>query len=78
MRVISQDKKINVPYENNAFCISQDTDTEKYIISARGGNMNMFLPIAAYDDEVSAMNAFNDMIAAGERCMIPNGTFDLG
>ncbi len=78
MRVISQDKKINISYEDNIFAVVKDDEKESYHVALRlKEGFLRFVPLATYNNEVSAMNAFNDMIAAGEKCMIPNGTFDF-
>ena len=77
MRVVSSDKMTCVPYENNFFAVVKDDNGEDFHIALRLSDFIHFIPLATYKDEVRAMNVFNDMIAAGERCMIPNGTFDF-
>ena len=77
MRVISQDKLNNVPYEGNTFCIVSDNEKEEYSIVVRGANLNMYMPLATYKSMKAAQKIFDDMIAAGERSMIPNGTFEI-
>ena len=79
MRVVSQDKKMSVPYDKNSFFVVTEELAEgnNFHIALRTPDFRSYFPLATYKDEVRAMNVFNDMIAAGERCMIPNGTFDF-
>ena len=77
MRVISQDRKTNVPYEPNVFCLIADNDNENYCVAVRNPNLTGFMPLAEYATEKAAQIAFDELITAGERNIVPNGTFEF-
>lgn len=77
MRVISQDGTINVPYESGVFCVINDEPKEEYCVAIRNNNLTGFMPLATYKSKKDAQKAFDDMIVAGAKSIIPNGTFQL-
>ena len=74
MRVISKDGTINVPYESNMFAIVEED--EKFFVGVRDYNHCVILT-DAYTTKEDAKDAFNALIAAGEKSIIPNGTFQF-
>lgn len=77
MRVISKDGTTNVPYENNVFCVIIDDENEEYTVAVRNTNLTGFMPLAVYNSKDAAMNAFNLLIDAGEKCILPNKAFQF-
>lgn len=77
MRVISQDRKTNVPYEPNTFCIIADEENEIYCVAVRPADLQHYMPLAEYATEKAAQIAFDELITAGERNIVPNGTFEF-
>ena len=77
MRVISQDGAINTPYEGNMFCIINDEAKEEYLIGVRNNNLTAYMSLATYKSSADAKKAFDALIVAGEKSVIPNGTFQF-
>lgn len=55
MRVISRDRTIDAPYENNTFYVIQDGD--KWSIVMRSIDFRLYAPMATYDTEAEAIEA---------------------
>jgi len=64
MRIISQDRKTNVPYEDNVFCIISDEDKKEHMIAVRNSNLTGFMPLGTYKEEKAALKVFEDMSCA--------------
>ena len=66
MRVISQDKTVNVQYEGNVFCVINDEEKKEYLVAVRNNNLTGFMPLATYQTKQEAQAAFDSLIDAGE------------
>ena len=75
MRVISQDKTVNVQYEGNMFCVINDEEEKEYLVAVRNNNLTGFMPLATYQTKQEAQTAFDSLIDAGETFNGHNSAF---
>ena len=66
MRIISQDRATNVPYENNILCIISDDEKNEHYIAVRNASLTGFMPLATYDNKEAAQRSFNALIESSD------------